>query len=188
MVAAMDDVVRPAGDASYEAQLGRELADARDEELAARMISRPLRGQSAVAVRCGWGLPAVLRVSPRLEDTTPFPTLFWLTCPVASRAVGRLEAQGAMVEANQRLRDDVALAQHYAAAADRYVAARDALGGPLPRDDAAGGMPSRVKCLHALYAHHLATRDNPVGAWVARQLEPLSCPGPCVALDREAPP
>ncbi|MGH8909963.1 MAG: DUF501 domain-containing protein [Egibacteraceae bacterium] len=187
MVAVVDDVLRPAEDASYEAQLGRPAMDERDRELAARMIGRTLRGQCAVAVRCGWGLPAVLRVSPRLEDGRPFPTLFWLACPVASRWVGRVEAQGAMTGLSQRLRDDEALAEAYAAAADRYVAARDTLGGPLPSDAAAGGMPTRVKCLHALYAHHLATRDNPIGAWVGEQVEPLRCPEPCAALTEEGP-
>jgi uncharacterized protein len=187
MVAAVDDVLRPADDASYEAQCNAELMHERDRELATRMIGRTLRGKSAVAVRCRWGLPAVLRVNPWLEDGTPFPTLFWLACPVANRGVGRLEAEGAMAGLNQRLRDDGGLAQAYAAAADRYVAARDMLGGPLPRDDAAGGMPTRVKCLHALYAHHLATRDNPIGAWVGQQLEPLRCAEPCVALTEDLP-
>jgi uncharacterized protein len=88
----MDDALRPAEDASYEAQLDRPLMGERDAALAARMIGRPLRGRSAVAVRCAWGLPAVLRVSPRLDDGTPFPTLFWLACPLANRHVGRLEA------------------------------------------------------------------------------------------------
>lgn len=176
----MDDALQPAEDASYEAQLGRPLINGGDAALATRMIGRPLRGQSAVAVRCAWGLPAVLRVSPRLDDGTPFPTLFWLTCPLANRHVGRLEAPGEMGRLNERLRTDEQLASAYAGAAERYVAARNALGGPLPRDDAAGGMPARVKCLHALYAHHLATGDNPVGAWVGEQVEPLACPAPCV--------
>ena len=179
----MDDVLRPAEDASYEAQLRRPLMDEPDRTAAARMIGRPLRGRSAVAVRCAWGLPAVLRVSPRLDDGTPFPTLFWLACPAANRAVGRLEAEGAMAGLNQRLNSDERLARAYAGAAERYVAARDALGGRLPRTDAAGGMPTRVKCLHALYAHHLATLDNPVGAWVAGAVEPLACLEPCVALE-----
>jgi uncharacterized protein len=176
----MDDALRPAGDASYEAQLARPLISEDDAVLAARMIGRPLRGQSAVAVRCAWGLPAVLRVSPRLDDGTPFPTLFWLACPLANRHVGRLEAQGEMARLSGCLHADERLATAYAHAAQRYVAARDALGGPLPRNVAAGGMPERVKCLHALYAHHLATADNPVGAWVGEWVEPLACPAPCV--------
>ncbi len=85
-----------------------------------------------------------------------------------------------MAGLNERLRADPDLSDAYAAASERYVAARDRLGSPVPRGDSAGGMPTRVKCLHALYAHHLATRDNPLGAWVAEQIEPMACPRPCV--------
>ncbi len=177
---AVDDALRPAVDASSEAQLERPPLDSVEAEIAARMIGRPLRGRSAAAVRCGWGLPAVLRVDPRLNDGTPFPTLFWLACPLANRHVGRLEGDGHMVAFNQRLADDPALAEDYARAHRRYVATRDRLGPRVPRDPSAGGMPSRVKCLHALYAHHLATADNPIGALVAERVEPMPCPGPCV--------
>ena len=179
----LDDAVRPAPDASYSAQLARPPMDARDAALAAAMIGRPLRGRSATAVRCGWGLPAVMRVDPALGDGTPFPTTFWLSCPVASKAVGRLEASGVMNDLNDRLRTDDELAAEYAAASERYVAARNQLGPPVPRDDSAGGMPVRVKCLHTLYGHYLATRDNPIGQWVAEQVEPLPCAAPCVTAD-----
>lgn len=179
----MRDALRPAPDASYEAQLARPSMDARDAALAERMIGRPLRGASAAAVRCEWGLPAVLRVAPALEDGTPFPTLFWLSCPLANRHCGRLEAQGSMVGLNERLAEEPELAAAYAAAHERYVAARDRAGPRVPRDPSAGGMPGRVKCLHSLYAHHLATRDNPVGEWVAERVEPMPCPRPCVSLD-----
>lgn len=176
----LDDALRPAPDASYDAQLQRRPIAEPDAALATAMIGRPLRGRSAVAVRCGWGFPAVVRVAPALDDGTPFPTLFWLTCPLAVKAVGRLEAAGVMTELTQRLRDDPELAAEYAAASDRYVAARDRLGPRVPRDDSAGGMPVRVKCLHTLYAHYLATGDNPIGRWAAERIEPLPCPAPCV--------
>lgn len=176
----MDDALRPAADASYAAQRGRPPMDAHDHVVAAEMIGRPLRGESAAAVRCGWGLPAVLRVQPRLADGTPFPTTFWLACPLARRHVGRLEAEGSMVGYNELLGVDPDTAEAYRAAHERYVAFRDSLGPPVPRDPSAGGMPNRVKCLHSLYAHHLATRDNPIGARVGDQIEPMACPGPCV--------
>src|SRR5688500_15347543 len=99
----MDDALRPAPDASYEAQLNRPDIAAVDAELATRMLGRPLRGHSAVAVRCGWGLPAVLRVSPQLDDGTPFPTMFWLSCPLANKHVGRLEADGVMTTLTDRV-------------------------------------------------------------------------------------
>lgn len=180
----MDDALRPAPDASYAAQLARPPLDEAERQVARRMIGRPLRGASAAAVRCGWGLPAVLRVDPRLDDGTPFPTTFWLACPLANRHVGRLEAEGVMAGLNERLAREPELAGAYAAAHGRYVAVRDALGPQLPKADvSAGGMPGRVKCLHALYAHHLATRDNPIGALAALQVEPMACPAPCVPRD-----
>ncbi len=179
----MDDALRPAPDAAYDTQLAREPLEDADRDVAAAMIGRPLRGRSAAAVRCGWGLPAVLRVDPRLEDGTPFPTLFWLACPLANKHLGRMEAEGAMVDLNEQLAADDELAAGYAAAHERYVAARDQLGPRVPRDPSAGGMPERVKCLHSLYAHHLATRDNPIGARVAERVEPLACPAPCVGRD-----
>ena len=184
-LATMHDALRPAPDASYEAQLERPDIDAADAELATRMLGRPLRGQSAVAVRCGWGLPAVLRVSPQLDDGTPFPTMFWLSCPLANKHVGRLEAAGVMSTLTDRVRLDADLAAEYTAAAQRFVEARDQLGPPVPRGDAAGGMPHRVKCLHSLYGHYLATLDNPIGQWVAERVEPMWCPAPCVTSATE---
>lgn len=179
----MDDALRPAPDASYEAQLERPALSEEEARLAAKMIGRPLRGESAAAVRCGWGLPAVLRVRPRLDDGTPFPTTFWLSCPIACKQVGRLEAEGAMVGYNELVAADPDVAAAYADAHERYIDFRDELGPAVPRDPSAGGMPGRVKCLHSLYGHHLATRDNPIGERVADQVEPMGCPGPCVSLD-----
>jgi uncharacterized protein len=179
----MDDALRPAPDASYEAQRARAPMGADDLDVARRMLGRPPRGRPAAAVRCGWGLPAVLRVDPVLEDGTPFPTTFWLACPLANRHCGRLEAEGAMVGLNERLAADDAFADAYAAGHERYVALRDTLGPQVPGDPSAGGMPGRVKCLHSVYGHYLATGDNPAGAWVAEQVEPMRCPAPCVAVD-----
>ena len=179
----MDDALRPASDASYEAQLAREPLDAADTERARKMIGRTVRGRSAAAVRCGWGLPAVLRVDPALDDGTPFPTTFWLACPLANKHVSRLEASGVMVELSQQVDEDPELAQAYRAAHEHYVAMRDQLGPEVPSGMSTGGMPERVKCLHSLYGHYLATNDNPIGAWAADQIEPMACPAPCVQID-----
>ena len=175
-----EDALTVAPDASYAAQAQRPEVDDGERARIGRMLGRPARGATAVAVRCGWGLPAVLRVGPALEDGTPFPTTFWLACPLAVRRVGTLEADGAMEGLAARLGADPRLAASYAGAHERYVAFRDRLGPPVPGSPSAGGMPDRVKCLHALYGHHLATDDNPVGARVADQVEPLACPAPCV--------
>lgn len=147
-------------------------------------IGRPARGENAVVHRCVYGLPSVVRVGPRLEDGTPFPTTFWLTCPVAVRSVGRLEADGEMREVNARLERDPRFAAEYAAGHERYLAFRERLGRPLPDGaGSAGGMPTHVKCLHVHLAHHLATGDNPVGAHTHDRISPMPCPGPCVDED-----
>jgi hypothetical protein len=126
-------------------------------------------------------LPDVVETAPRLEDGTPFPTLFYLTCPRAASAIGRLEASGLMREMTERLHTDPALAAQYRAAYDDYLARRDAIE-PLGTTVAAGGMPGRVKCLHVQVAHALAVGPgvNPFGDEALALLDNWGATGPCV--------
>jgi uncharacterized protein len=133
----------------------------------------------AVAARCRYGLPLVVRTAPLLPDGTPFPTLYWLACPAARVAVGRLEAAGWNARLSERVAGEPELAEAHAAAHAGYLAQRDAMA-PLPGDPGVGGLPGRVKCLHALYAHHAATGADPVGRIVSQAVDPIDCPGPCV--------
>ena len=144
-------------------------------------LGRPPRGLRAVAHRCSCGLPDVVETAPVLEDGTPFPTLYYLTCPRAASAVGRLEASGLMAEMTQRLASDDALAAAYRAAHEDYLARRDALA-VLPGSPGAGGMPERVKCLHVLVAHELAVPGaNPFGREALDLLGDWGARGACVA-------
>ena len=65
-----------------------------DADVVAEQLGRPPRGLRGVAHRCPCGLPDVVETAPRLDDGTPFPTLFYLTCPRAPRRVSRLESAG----------------------------------------------------------------------------------------------
>lgn len=181
------DAVRPDPAASYTLAAAAPPADERTRAVVSAQIGRPARGDPAVVHRCAHGLPTVVRVAPRLGDGTPFPTTFWLSCPALRSRVGTLEADHAMVGLNQRLEAEPELAADYAAGHARYVAFRDRLGGPLDGDPGAGGMPGYVKCLHVHAAHHLATGDNPIGAWAVEHATPLACPGPCVTDIDPAP-
>ena len=174
------DAVRPDPGASYTRAASAPPADDHERAVVSAQIGRPARGGPAVVHRCRFGLPTVVRVAPRLENGTPFPTTFWLSCPVLRSRIGTLEADRSMVGLNQRLAEDPQLAGEYAAAHERYVAFRDRLGEPLPGAPGAGGMPGHVKCLHVHAAHHLATGDNPVGAWTIEHATPAPCAGPCV--------
>lgn len=158
--------------------------DERDARTVAAQLGRPPRGLRAVAHRCPCGRPDVVETAPRLADGSPFPTLYYLTCPRAAAAIGRLEASGLMREMSDRLRGDAALAAAYATAHRDYLSRRDAVE-VLPGAPGVGGMPSRVKCLHVLVAHALAIGPgvNPLGDEALALLEPWWTRGPCVPVD-----
>ncbi|MBI5028497.1 MAG: DUF501 domain-containing protein [Actinobacteria bacterium] len=137
-----------------------------DVESVAAQLGREPRGTAGVAWRCPCGRPGVVATHPRLPDGTPFPTTYYLTCPRATAGCSTLEAQGVMAEMTGRLATDPELADAYAAAHEAYLADRAALGEvPEIAGTSAGGMPTRVKCLHVLAAHALAAGPgvNPLG-------------------------
>ncbi len=145
--------------------------DPADEAVVWAQLKREPRGAVAVAWRCPCGKPGVVQTSPRLPDGVPFPTMFYLTCPRATRLCSTLEGEGMMAEMAGRLETDPDLAEHYADAHRSYLAARADLAARLGLDVpeiaavSAGGMPHRVKCLHALLAQALAAGPgvNPLG-------------------------
>jgi uncharacterized protein len=145
--------------------------DQRDVAAVTVQLGRPPRGVRRVAHRCPCGLPDVVETAPRLPDGTPFPTLYYLTCPRAAAAVSRLESAGLMREMERRLAGEPGLRRAYQSAHEDYLRRRDEVASsdglaPLPPGtQSAGGMPARVKCLHALAAHELAVPGaNPLGA------------------------
>jgi hypothetical protein len=107
-----------------------------------------------------------VETTPRLPDGTPFPTLFYLTCPRATAECSRLESAGLMKEMAARLAEDPELAARYRVAHEDYLARRNAVA-EVPEIDgvSAGGMPGRVKCLHVHLGHRLAVGEgvNPFG-------------------------
>jgi uncharacterized protein len=125
----------------------------------------------------------VVETTPRLPDGTPFPTLYYLTCPRAVSECSRLESSGVMKEMSARLAADPSLAARYRAAHEDYLARREAAGRVEEiAGVSAGGMPTRVKCLHVHLAHRLAVGPgvNPIGDETLDLVEPWWTPGPCV--------
>lgn len=184
--------------AAHDIQTPRDERDQRnqwDSDVVGWQLGRMPRGMREVAHRCPCGAPDVVRTAPRLADGTPFPTLYYLTCPRVASAIGTLEASGLMREMTERLREDAQLRAAYREAHETYVAERDELArghdqDPLPESmQSAGGMPDRVKCLHALVAHELARPGtNPLGRealdllpewWQTRQ--PETCAQYCAS-------
>lgn len=146
-----------------------ERATAQDMDVMAHQLGRPMRGVIGIAARCVCGKPTVVATQPRLPDGTPFPTLYYLTHPAATAAASRLEGEGVMQQWTDRLHENDDLMAAYAAAHAAYLADREEFGVvPEIANVSAGGMPTRIKCLHALLAHSLAVGRgiNPIGDWV----------------------
>ena len=163
--------VEPQDEAAIEAQLGR-----------------PPRSIHAIGHRCPCGNPDVVATEPRLEDGTPFPTTFYLTCPRAASMIGTLEASGLMKEMTERLESDEELASAYRRAHEAYLEYRGAIAEvPEIEGVSAGGMPTRVKCLHVLAGQSLAQGRgvNPLGDEVLALLGDFWAAGPCVEVPAE---
>ncbi|WP_220451290.1 DUF501 domain-containing protein [Nocardioides dongkuii] len=159
-----------------------------DEAAVAAQLGREPRAVHEVGHRCPCGNPDVVTTEPRLPNGTPFPTTFYLTCPRAASRIGTLEGTGVMKQMQDRLAEDEELAAAYAAAHERYLAARAELaaevGQEVPEIEgiSAGGMPDRVKCLHVLAGQALVQGPgvNPLGDEVLELLGPWWEAGPCV--------
>ena len=162
------------------------MIDPNDVSAIEAQLGREPRAIHEVGHRCPCGHPDVVTTEPRLPDGTPFPTLYYLTCPRAASAIGTLEANGVMKEMTERLASDPELAAAYRAAHEDYIRRRDEIE-ELKNFPSAGGMPDRVKCLHVLVAHSLAAGPgvNPLGDEAIEMLPEWWLKGPCVAAAEE---
>lgn len=138
----------------------------RDIRSMSEQLGREVRGVVEVAHRCKCGNPDVVKTFPRLENGTPFPTTYYVTCPRLTSQIGTLEANGVMKQLEEKLNSEPELQAAYLQAHNSYLADRRELGEVLEIEDiSAGGMPTRVKCLHVLVGHALAKGPgaNPIG-------------------------
>jgi hypothetical protein len=135
-------------------------------DVVSAQLGRSARGVVGIAARCVCGNPTVVATTPRLPDGSPFPTFYYLTHPAATAAMSTLEATQVMPELAALLHEDESIAAGYRAAHDAYISDRAQFGDvPEIEGISAGGMPTRVKCLHALAGHALAAGPgvNPIG-------------------------
>ncbi|RRJ86411.1 DUF501 domain-containing protein [Gulosibacter macacae] len=167
-------------------------ATERDIAVVTAQLGRPARGVLGVGARCVCGNPVVVITAPRLDDGTPFPTLYYLTHPEATAEMSRLEVAHLMVEMQDALATDPELQAAYQRAHEQYLAQREAVEHVAEiANVTAGGMPTRVKCLHALAGHALAAGPgvNPMGDWALRESawspERCQCDDPGAALRAE---
>ena len=166
-----------------------ETVTADDIRAVSAQLGRPARNVVGIAARCVCGAPTVVSTAPRLDDGTPFPTFYYLCHPAATAAVSTLEATQVMNEYNDELASSDELRAAYASAHQAYLDDRDSIQVvPEIANISAGGMPVRVKCLHALVGHALAAGPgvNPIGDLALERAawSPTVCQ--CVPYDEQA--
>jgi len=155
-----------------------------------QQLGRPPRGLVNIEARCPWGYPAVIRVAPLLDSEEPFPTLFWLTCPILREQLSRLEERGVIGQIEEEIAHSSELRERYAEDHRHYAQERLSLLSPeenklleergwlkVLRDRGIAGIADlrTVKCLHAHYAHHLA-RGSTIGRWLEERFQFVWCP------------
>jgi hypothetical protein len=140
---------------------------------AERQLGRAPRSLADVAARCPWGRPSVLVQAPYDAEGTPFPTLYWLSCPALVQAIGRFEAEGGIAQLAEHLARDTDLATDLTHVEKRVIAARRLLAIPGPRLDDGEALASGIageapggglKCLHAHAATALADPPYRLGS------------------------
>ena len=149
----------------------RELRAA-DLETVRDQLGRDPTTPFTVVARCSAGHPLVICNAPFDVNGEPFPTMYWLTCPEAVRAVSRVEADGWIARLNERVQLDEDFDAALEAAHRAYAAERGEMAEEARSWGGVAGTRTGVKCLHAHYAYHLAGGDDPVGAWMAGRVEP----------------
>src|SRR5215216_164746 len=157
-----------------------------DLSVVALQLGREPTTPFSVVARCSGHHPLVIRNRPFDADRRPFPTLFWLTCPDAVRAVSRLEAGGWIARLRERAASDPAFAAALERAHAEYARERERDAAGIDIEGGVAGTRRGIKCLHAHYANHLAGGSDPVGSWVAERVEPIHAderPGRVAAID-----
>ena len=153
-----------------------------------QQIGRQPRGKVEVAVSCSKQLPMVI-VSEFLVDGQPFPTVFWLTCPLLVSLVHQLEGNGEAKRISRLISQNIDLSDELYLAWKNQVRQRQRNLNPsqitkYQKAVYAGidGSQDRyyIKCLHAHLADFLATNKNPVGKMVWQLVsESFSCSKRC---------
>ncbi len=145
-------------------------------------LDRSVRSDINVTTKCHFNLPVVIKVPPNLDDGTPFPTSYWLTCPMYNKKVGSLESHGMIKELDKQLKENKKLYELWNERQDSYKEERDSenKGDQIVPSGGVGGAKESIKCLHAHLADELATEKNAVGKIVLESVGGFNCEEPCI--------
>ncbi|MDA3013319.1 MAG: DUF501 domain-containing protein [Actinomycetota bacterium] len=154
----------------------------KEKQIVELQIGRKLRSESKVVSKCHLNLPTVIEVPPNLDDGTPFPTTFWLTCPMYNKKIGSLESNGMIKDLDEQLDNNSLLRAQWANRQKSYKEYREKLKdkkSAINPQGGVGGAANSIKCLHAHTADELATNQNIIGKIVIETLGSFNCENPC---------
>tara|TARA_B100000287_G_scaffold414237_1_gene446595 strand:+ start:4933 stop:5454 length:522 start_codon:yes stop_codon:yes gene_type:complete len=147
-------------------------------------LNRSLRSNVEVVSRCHFDLPAVIKVPSNLDDGTPFPTSYWLTCPMYNKKVGSLESHGLIKELDKQLNENEDLRKLWSDRQRSYEEERNKRRKNKKEEitpkGGVGGATESIKCLHAHLADELATNKNYIGKIVLESVGGFNCEEPCI--------
>jgi len=156
-----------------------------DSKIVEQQIDRKLRIDSEVSCRCHLNIPAVIKVPPKLEDGTPFPTTYWLTCPMYNKKIGSLESQGLIKELDKEIINNPDLKKQWKSRQISYEQEREKLEtediGPKA-SGGVGGAKESIKCLHSHTADELSTGMNIIGKIVIESIGGFNCEEACIDI------
>ena len=120
----------------------------------------------------------------RDSDGTPFPTMFWLTCPMCIKKVSTLESHGMVKELDNQLNSNSKLRKLWSKRQKSYEKERNRkyknVNNTVSPIGGVGGAVNSIKCLHSHLADELVTGKNIVGQIVLENVGGCNCNEPCV--------
>ena len=147
-------------------------------------LNRKVRSNIDVVVRCHFDLPVVVDVPKNLDDGTPFPTMYWLTCPMYVKKVSTLESNGMVKDLDKQLVDDKKLNKLWRKRQKSYENERNkkykSLLNTISPIGGVGGTTKSIKCLHSHLADELVSGKNAIGKVVLESVGGCNCNEPCV--------
>ena len=159
----------------------------RNKQIVEIQLGRKLRSEVTVTTSCHFNLPVVIKVPPNLDDGTPFPTTYWLSCPMYTKKIGSLESKGLIKELDSQIQSDKNLYKQWIGRQESYEAERNDEvdeNSKIPPYGGVGGARESIKCLHSHFADQLATGKNMVGNIVEELVGGYNCVEPCIDKDK----
>jgi hypothetical protein len=146
------------------------------------LLGRKATGTKKVVCRNKMGQPAVIEVDPLIKGR-PFPTIYWLICPILKKELSHLEKNGLIQKIEQDyVQENTEFAASLKKGHENYRDKRVKLfekhghqwsdlaenKQEVLKESGIGGIRnfSHIKCLHLHYAHHLAEKNNVIGTLI----------------------